>query len=124
MQYPGPGSAPPGGKVKDHGAEGEPIAQAGVLWRWITANGARLIFLRFVDPVAEQISALATMRRLESGSKRGWGSLRVAARIGETMWRTSIFPGNDASWLLPVKADVRKAEGVAEGDTVEATIWV
>ena len=103
---------------------GEPFTQTGPLWRWTTASGAGLIFLRFSAPVAEEIAALAAMGRLESGRPRGWGSLRVIARIGDSEWRTSIFPGDSATWLLPVKAAVRKAEGIAEGDTVEATIWV
>lgn len=103
---------------------GERFTQTATLWRWTTASGAGLIFVRFTDPVAEEISALALMRRLEGGHRRGWGSLRVTARIGGSEWPTSIFPGNEASWLLPVKAAVRKAEGVNEGHTVEATIWV
>jgi hypothetical protein len=103
---------------------GEPFTQRAALWRWTTASGAGMIFVRFVDPVAEEISALAAMRRLENGRKRGWGSLRVAARIGGSRWQTSIFPGDAASWLLPVKAEVRKAEGIAEGDEVEVTILV
>mgnify|MGYP003526914867 CR=1 FL=1 len=33
---------------------------------------------------AEAIRATALMRRLEGGQKRGWGSIRVAATIGDT----------------------------------------
>ena len=100
----------------------ESFTQTASLWRWTTASGAGLIFVRFTGAVAEEISALALMRRLESGRPRGWGSLRVSARIGESEWPTSIFPGDGGTWLLPVKAAVRKAEGVAEGDEVEVTI--
>ena len=51
--------------------------------------------------------------------KRGWGSLRVIAKIGKTEWKTSIFPDKRAdSYLLPLKADVRKKENVREGDRV------
>lgn len=48
---------------------------------------------------------------------RGFGSLRVEARIGATTWRTSIFPGRD-TYALPLKRAVRDAEGIAEGDVV------
>ncbi len=58
------------------------------------------------------------MRRLE-GMARGFGSLKVTATIGETSWRTSIFPSRETGWMLPVKAAVRKAEGLSEGDEVE-----
>ena len=51
--------------------------------------------------------------------KRGWGSLRVSVTIGKTTWRTSIFPDKESgSYVLPLKAEVRKAERIGEGDTV------
>ena len=100
----------------------ERFTQTATLWRWTTASGAGMIFVRFTDPVAAEIGALALMRRLESGRRRGWGSLRVTAQIGATRWNTSIFPGDGATWLLPVKAEVRKAEGIGEGDAVEVAI--
>jgi hypothetical protein len=36
----------------------------------------------------------------------------VQARIGETEWRTSLWL-KDGGYLLPIRADVRKAEGLA-----------
>ena len=102
----------------------EHFAQRAALWRWVSASGANLFFLRFTGEVAEAISALAVMRRLESGRRRGWGALRAEARIGATRWRTSIFPGDGASWLLPVKREVREAEGLREGVEAEAEVWL
>jgi hypothetical protein len=63
------------------------------------------------------------MRKLE-GMARGFGSLRVTARIGETSWQTSVFPTRETGWMLPVKAAVRKAEGIVEGDEVVLTLEV
>ena len=57
------------------------------------------------------------MRRLEK-SIGGFGSLKVEARIGDSAFTTSVFPSKEIGWLLPVKAAVRKAEGIAEGDAV------
>ena len=49
----------------------------------------------------------------------GFGSLRVIARIGDTEWRTSIFPeSRTGCYVLPVKKAVRTAVGVDLGDTV------
>lgn len=80
-------------------------------------------FLTIDGDVAQAIHALALMRRLESGRRRGWGSMKVVAMIGDTRWETSIFPDKSSgSWLLPVKASVRKAEGLAAGDAVEVGI--
>ncbi len=56
---------------------------------------------------------------------RGWGSLRVEATIGQTSWKTSIFPDKKAGmYMLPLKADVRKKEGISVGDTVQLTLEV
>lgn len=101
---------------------GDIFVQRAALWRWVSASGANLYFLRFTGEVAEAISALALMRRLESGRRRGWGALKVEARIGATRWRTSIFPGDDDSWLLPVKRAVRDAECLVEGSESEVEV--
>lgn len=55
----------------------------------------------------------------------GFGSLRVEARIGETTWRTSIFYDKASGcYLLPLKADVRRAEGLVAGDEVAFALTV
>jgi hypothetical protein len=53
----------------------------------------------------------------------GWGMIPVAARIGRTGWTTSLFP-KDGQYIVPVKAAVRKAEGLEEGDTVTVHLTV
>jgi Domain of unknown function (DUF1905) len=56
---------------------------------------------------------------------KGWGSLKVSATIGKTTWETSIFPDKkSASYLLPLKASVRKAEGIQDGAVVTCTLFV
>ncbi len=47
----------------------------------------------------------------------GWGMIPATVRIGSTEWTTSLFPKN-GRYLLPVKAGVRRAEKLEEGDTV------
>lgn len=50
---------------------------------------------------------------------RPFGSVPVRATIGATSWTTSIFADRaSGSYLLPVKASVRRDEGVQAGDTV------
>lgn len=57
--------------------------------------------------------------------KRGWGSLRVTATIGETSWDTSIFPDKKTGeYLLPVKAAVRKKENIGMDDKVTLFIEI
>ena len=48
---------------------------------------------------------------------RGFGSLRVQARIGLTVWTTSIFFDGSA-FVLPLKKQVRQQQGIDEGDVV------
>ena len=56
---------------------------------------------------------------------KGWGSLPVLAKIGKTSWRTSIFPDKrSGSYLLPLKVEIRKKEGIFKGDIVDFSIKV
>jgi hypothetical protein len=47
----------------------------------------------------------------------GWGMIPVTAQIGDTEWTTSLWP-KERRYLVPVKAWVRKAEGLELGDLV------
>ena len=47
----------------------------------------------------------------------GWGVIPVRVTIGRTEWTTSLFP-KDGRYLVPLKDKVRKAEKLADGDTV------
>lgn len=53
------------------------------------------------------------------GQRRGFGSVPVAVTVGGTSWHTSLFPDKAAgSFVLPVKADVRRREGIEAGSLV------
>lgn len=55
----------------------------------------------------------------------GFASLRVEVTIGSTTWRTSLFHDNKrATYLLPVKKQVRVREGLDDGAPVDVTITV
>jgi Domain of unknown function (DUF1905) len=57
--------------------------------------------------------------------KRGWGSLPVIAYIGATSWRTSIFSvKKEGTYILPLKAQVRKKENITAGDTLKILIEI
>jgi len=53
----------------------------------------------------------------------GWGMIPAAVQIGRTEWKTSLFP-KDGSYVVPVKAAVREAEGLHEGDAVRVLLSV
>ena len=101
----------------------ETITHTGPLWRWTTpAAPAAWHFITIDGAAGEALSGTAVMRRLE-GNLRGFGSIMVVAAIGATTFKTSVFPSNEQQgWLLPVKASVRQAEGLGEGDVARVTL--
>ena len=53
----------------------------------------------------------------------GWGMIPVHVRIGKTGWKTSLWP-KDGRYIVPIKASVRKAENLEEGDQVTVRLEV
>jgi hypothetical protein len=53
----------------------------------------------------------------------GWGVIPVHVRIGRTEFETSLFP-KDGLYLVPIKASVRKAEKLSEGDEISVQLEV
>nr|WP_247713445.1 DUF1905 domain-containing protein [Qipengyuania polymorpha] len=68
---------------------------------------------------AEAIAMHERLHRLEFGARRGFGSVKVMARVGGTQWKTSVFPqSKKTEWVLLVSKKVMRAEDLAEGDSV------
>lgn len=74
----------------------------------------------FITVPAEECRELARASRVVS---YGWGVIPVTAQIGKTGWTTSLFP-KDGRYLVPVKARVRRAEGLDLGDTVAVRLAI
>lgn len=55
---------------------------------------------------------------------RGFGSVRVRARVGAFEWSTSIFPSDGGSYVLPLKRAVRDAEALVDGGPVSVRLQV
>ncbi len=67
----------------------------------------------------------AKIKKLFLGLERGWGSLPVRVKIGESEWQTSIFPDKKTkSYLLPLKAGIRKTENIKVADKVKVSIEI
>jgi hypothetical protein len=82
---------------------------------WEHEGPASWFFVSLPDDLADDI--------LETHGARakGFGSIRVEVTIGATRWQTSLFPDSKRrTYLLPVKAAVRRAEALDAG--VVATI--
>lgn len=62
----------------------------------------------------------AEIKETHGKQHRGFGSLPVEVTIGHTTWQTSIFfDKRMGTYLLPVKAKVRRAEDLYDGETIE-----
>ena len=86
------------------------------LWIW---DARRVDSWTFVSLPAE---ASEEIRDLAGGRRRGFGSLRVRVTVGGSSWTTSIFPDSARGYVLPIKRDVRKAEGLDAGDIATGTV--
>ena len=86
------------------------------LWVWKGEAAGSWHFLTIAEDQSGELRAEAF------GNRRGFGSVKVAAAIGDVGWRTSVFPLKDGGYLLPVKADVRKKANIAAGDDVTFTL--
>ena len=90
---------------------------AAPLWRYPGDDGWHFVSL------PSEISA--DIIDLTAGTRRGFGSVRVAVMVGATSWQTSIFPdGKTGTFLLPVKRAVRTAEHLEAGDDVRARVLI
>lgn len=80
-----------------------------LLW----SGPAAWVYLIVPDALADEVRVASLM------SPRGWGSVRVEAASGELRWRTSLFPDRTSgSYMLPVKAAVRRQLGAGPGDRI------
>jgi hypothetical protein len=80
---------------------------AGELWFW--KGPAPWYFITVPEDECVLLQAESTF------VSYGWGMIPVLGRIGSTEWKTSLFP-KDGRYIVPVKAAVRSAERLVEGD--------
>ena len=89
---------------------------------WTSESGMLATYLELPPCVAREVADHEMRQRILTGKRRGFGSVKVKALIGVSEWTTSLFPQKDGTWFLPVKAAVRRAEGLEEGAQTLAMI--
>lgn len=87
----------------------------GSIWFW--KGPAPWFFVTVPEEQSRELKAISGLVTY------GWGVIPVHVRIGKTEWTTSLFPKN-GRYLVPIKASVRKAEKLAEGDAVTVRLEV
>jgi hypothetical protein len=87
----------------------------GVIWVW--RGPAPWYFVTVPEEQSRELQAVSAFVTY------GWGMIPVRVRIGETEYKTSLWP-KDGCYIVPIKAGVRQAEDLDEGDIVSVHLKV
>ena len=82
---------------------------SGKMWFW--KGPAPWHFITVPAELGLDLNAMA------SALTYGWGMIPANVLIGDTEWRTALWP-RDGSYIVPIKAAVRKLEDLKVGDQV------
>ena len=85
------------------------IEFSGEIWFW--RGPAPWFFVTVPEQPSGEIKEISNLVTY------GWGVIPVRVRIGKSEWQTSLFP-KEGRYLVPVKASVRRAEKLEDGDRV------
>jgi len=108
----------PLGSVDEGGYPDAVIVEfTGPVFAW-SARSDAWFFTAVPEPLSAEIREIPRVTR-------GFGSVRVRARVGGSTWQTSIFPDSSrGAYVLPLKRSVRDAEGIVEGVDVDVRLEV
>lgn len=93
-------------------AKPKPFVVKAKVWRFPGMGGWHFVY------VDKEVGDTAVQRA--KGKKFRNGLIPIWATVGETTWRTALLPyKKEDTYLIALKADVRRKEGVFEGDAVK-----
>jgi len=88
-----------------------------VLWRHKSAGG--WYFVTIPQEISKEI------RDNLQWQEEGWGRMKASAIIKEHQWDTAIwFDTRTNSYVLPIKAQIRKKLSLEEGDIIDIRVLV
>src|SRR3989344_496481 len=92
-----------------------------IVWKAGNRDGDEKGAWRFAR-VPEEISA--KIKEMQKGKlRRGWGAIYANAKVGKSVWMTSIFPDrHSATYILPLKKQIRYEENLYDGIDINVTI--
>jgi len=86
-------------------------------WKYSGKGG--WFFISLPQKTAKEI------RNFFKSEEEGWGRLKVTAKIGNSSWQTAIwFDTKSATYLLPLKAEIRKKENVTADKNTAVTLFI
>ncbi|MEZ4778401.1 MAG: DUF1905 domain-containing protein [Flavobacteriaceae bacterium] len=89
----------------------------GISWQYNPPKG--WYFVNLPQDFSEEI------RKNFKKEEEGWGRLKAIAKVGKTEWKTAIW--YDTKWrtyLLPLKAEIRKKESISVKNEIVVEIWI
>lgn len=87
------------------------------IWRDLGKGG--WYFITVPKDISAHISSFCV------DQKTSFGSVRVKVQIGNTPWKTSLFPDKKSGcYFLPIKAEVRKRELLRAGPAIDVYLSV
>jgi hypothetical protein len=90
----------------------------GKLFQWTAESGVSWYFVH----VDKEVSGLI---REKKHSRIAFGSVRVQATLGQSVWNTSLFPHKIGGvYMLPIKASIRSKEDIYVGDEVQLQLVI
>jgi hypothetical protein len=88
---------------------------SGEIWVW--KGPAPYHFVTVPEDCCDALEATAGL------VSYGWGMIPVQVRIGQTDWKTSLWP-KDGRYIVPLKDAVRRAEALEVGDMTTIRLFV
>ncbi len=88
---------------------------SGEIWYW--RGPAPWYFVTVPDEECQEIKAVSGLVTY------GWGMIPATVRIGKSQWETALWP-KDGSYIVPIKASIRRAEKIDEGESVTVRLEI
>lgn len=86
---------------------------------WQYAGPGGWVFVSLPKELSKEIRAAFKT------AEAGWGRLTTNVKIGNTAWGTAIwFDTKLNTFLLPLKAAIRKKENIVTGKTITVTVFI
>jgi hypothetical protein len=86
-------------------------------WQYTGPGG--WYFISLPEKMAKEI------RKVLKSEEEGWGRLKAIAKIGNSEWKTAIwFDTKMNTYLLPLKAEIRKLENLTIDKAEEIILWI
>jgi len=87
------------------------------VWQHTAPNGWFFVSL--------PVELSAEIRKHLQWQEEGWGRLKATAKISNSQWETAIwFDTKHKTYLLPLKAEIRKREHIQANKNIHITIWI